>query len=453
MKKLQKKIQKKNNLLEKVRALSKRRGILFQNSEIYGGFAGFYDYGPVGVEMKNNLKELWWDFMVTSRDDVVGIDGTIITHPKVWEASGHVKHFNDEMVECKKCHKRFRIDKLTKGKCPECNGEVTDAKKFNLLMKTEIGVVEGEKTETYLRGEACQNIYLNYKNVLDSTRMKIPFGIAQIGKAFRNEVTPGRIFGRAREFGQWDLQYFVNPKEAEKWYEFWKEERMRFYKTIYRNSENLRFRKHEDDELAFYAKIAYDIEFKAPWGWEENEGIHWRGDYDLTQHGKFANIDFTYTDPNTGEKFLPYIVETSGGLDRTFLFILFDSYEEEKLKNDTERVVLKVNPLLAAYKAAIFPLVANKEKLVEISRDIFKKLSKKYSIVLDTRGNIGKRYRYQDEIGTPYCITVDYETLENETVTIRDRDTMKQERVKIHKLEEQINEKLEEQRFKLYKKD
>jgi len=343
------------------------------------------------------------------------------------------------------------MDKLDKGKCPECEGEVTDARKFNLLLSTEIGVIEGEKTKTYLRGEACQNIYLDYQNVLDSTRMKIPFGIAQIGKAFRNEVTPGRLFVRVREFEQWDLQYFVNPKDAKKWYEYWKEERMRFFKIIYRNHDNLRLRKHPDKELAFYAEIAYDIEYKAPWGWEENEGIHWRGDYDLTQHGKFAKKDFTYTDQNTGEKYIPYIVETSGGLDRTFLFALFDGYEEENLENNTERVILKLNPLVAAYQAAIFPLVSNKEKLVEISKEIFKDLSRKFSTVIDTRGNIGKRYRYQDEIGTPYCITVDYETLENNTVTIRDRDTMEQERVKIEKLDDIISKKLEEERGKLFK--
>ncbi|MFH1546895.1 MAG: glycine--tRNA ligase [bacterium] len=445
--------QEKNNLLEKITALSKRRGLLYPNSEIYGGFAGFYDYGPIGVEMKNNLKKLWWDYMVTSRADVVGIDGTIITHPMVWEASGHIKNFNDEMVECKKCHKRFRVDKLDDDKCPECKGEVTNSRKYNLMMETEVGVVQGEKTKTYLRGEACQNIYLDYENVLNSTRMKIPFGIAQIGKAFRNEVTPGRIFGRAREFEQYDLQYFVNPKEAKKWYEYWKEERIKFYKTIYRNKENIRLRKHADDELAFYAKVAYDIEFNSPWGWEENEGIHWRGDYDLTQHGKFAHKDFTYTDPNTGEKYIPYIVETSGGVDRTFLFALFDAYEEEQLENGNERVVLKLNPLLAAYKAAVFPLVANKEKLVEISQEIFDNLSRKFSVTLDTRGNIGKRYRYQDEIGTPYCITVDYETLEDNTVTIRDRDTMKQERVKIEQLDDIITKKLSEQLDKLYAKN
>jgi glycyl-tRNA synthetase len=439
----------KNNLLEKITALSKRRGILFPNSEIYGGIAGFYDYGPVGVEMKNNLKKLWWDYMVTKRPDVVGIDGTIITHPKVWEASGHVKGFVDEMVECKKCHKRSRTDKLNNGKCPHCGGEVTDPRKYNILVSTEIGVIEGEKMKTYLRGEACQTIYLNYENVLNTTRQKIPFGIAQIGKAFRNEVTPGRIFGRAREFEQWDLQYFVNPKDAEKWYEYWKEERMNFFKIIYRDDKKLRFRQHGEDELAFYAKIAYDIEFKSPWGWEENEGIHWRGDYDLTQHSKFSGKDFTYTDPNTGEKYIPYIVETSGGVDRTFLFILFDSYEEEKLEENKERVVLKVNPLIAAYKAAVFPLVSNKIEIVEKAEEIFDNISKKYSAVLDKRGNIGKRYRYQDEIGTPYCITVDYDTLKDNTVTVRDRDSMEQERIKINEIEKVINKKLSEERDKL----
>ena len=429
----------KEDLLQKVTALSKRRGIIYPNSEIYGGIAGFYDYGPVGVEMKNNLKRYWWKYMVDKRENVVGIDGTIITHPKVWEASGHLSGFSDVVVECKKCHQRFRPEDIN-GKCPNCGGtEFTDSRKYNLLFKTEVGVLEGEKIDAYLRGEACQDIYLDFKNVVDSTRQQIPFGIAQIGKAFRNEVTPNRFTFRTREFEQWDMQFFVHPTEMDKWFEYWKEERMKFYKGLYRKHDNLRFYEHPKDKLIFYAKKAFDIEYMAPWGWAENEGIHWRGDYDLTQHGKFSGKDLSYTDLKTNEKYIPHIVETSGGVDRTFLFLLLDSYEEEKLENGDMRVVLKINKDIAAYKAAVFPLVSNKEEIVSKARDIFNLLSENNKVVWDNRGNIGKRYRYQDEIGTPYCITIDYETLENDTVTVRDRDSMKQERVKIEDLNSAIN--------------
>jgi len=429
----------KEDLLQKVTALSKRRGIIYPNSEIYGGIAGFYDYGPVGVEMKNNLKRYWWKYMVDKRENVVGIDGTIITHPKVWEASGHLSGFSDVVVECKKCHQRFRPEDIN-GKCPNCGGtEFTDSRKYNLLFKTEVGVLEGEKIDAYLRGEACQDIYLDFKNVVDSTRQQIPFGIAQIGKAFRNEVTPNRFIFRTREFEQWDMQFFVHPTEMDKWFEYWKEERMKFYKGLYRKHDNLRFYEHPKDKLVFYAKKAFDIEYMTPWGWAENEGIHWRGDYDLTQHGKFSGKDLSYTDLKTNEKYIPHIVETSGGVDRTFLFLLLDSYEEEKLENGDMRVVLKINKDIAAYKAAVFPLVSNKEEIVSKARDIFNLLSENNKIVWDDRGNIGKRYRYQDEIGTPYCITIDYETLENDTVTVRDRDSMKQERVKIEDLNSAIN--------------
>jgi len=429
----------KEDLLQKITALCKRRGIIYPNSEIYGGIAGFYDYGPVGVEMKNNLKRYWWKYMVDKRENVVGIDGTIITHPKVWEASGHLSGFSDVVVECKKCHQRFRPEDI-KEKCPNCGGtEFTDSRKYNLLFKTEVGVLEGEKMDAYLRGEACQDIYLDFKNVVDSTRQQIPFGIAQIGKAFRNEVTPNRFIFRTREFEQWDMQFFVHPTEMDKWFEYWKEERMKFYKGLYRKHDNLRFYEHPKDKLVFYAKKAFDIEYMAPWGWAENEGIHWRGDYDLTQHGKFSGKELSYTDPKANEKYIPHIVETSGGVDRTFLFLLLDSYEEEKLENGDTRVVLKINKDIAAYKAAVFPLVSNKEEIVSKARDIFNLLSENNKVVWDNRGNIGKRYRYQDEIGTPYCITIDYETLENDTVTVRDRDSMKQERVKIEDLNSAIN--------------
>ena len=427
------------DILQKITALAKRRGIIFPNSEIYGGMGGFYDYGPVGVEMKNNLKRYWWKYMVDSRENVVGIDGTIITHPKVWEASGHLTGFADEVVECKKCHQRYRPEDITE-KCPKCgNTEFTDSRKYNMLFKTEVGVLEGEKIDAYLRGEACQNIYLNFKNVVDSTRQQIPFGIAQIGKAFRNEVTPNKLTFRTREFEQWDLQFFVHPNDMDRWFEYWKEERMKFYQGLYRKTENLRFWEHPKDKLVFYAKKAFDIEYKTDWGWSENEGIHWRGDYDLVQHSKFSGKDLSYTDPKTNEKYIPWIVETSGGVDRTLFYLLLDAYEEEDLGNGNIRTVLKVNKDIAAYRVAIFPLVNNKEEIVKKARDIFTMLSPNNKVVWDDRGNIGKRYRYQDEIGTPFCITVDYESLENDTVTVRDRDSMEQRRVKIEDLDSVIN--------------
>ena len=427
------------DILQKITALAKRRGIIFPNSEIYGGIGGFYDYGPVGVEMKNNLKRYWWKNIVDMRENVVGIDGSIITHPKVWEASGHLTGFADEVVECKKCHQRFRPEDIEE-KCPKCGSkEFTDSRKYNMLFKTEVGVLEGEKMDAYLRGEACQNIYLNFSSVVDSTRQQIPFGIAQIGKAFRNEVTPNKLTYRTREFEQWDLQYFVHPDDMDKWFEYWKEERMNFYKGLYRKTENLRFWEHPKEKLVFYAKKAFDIEYQTPWGWSENEGIHWRGDYDLTQHSKFSKKDLSYTNPQTHEKYIPWIVETSGGVDRTLFFLLLDAYEEEDLGEGNTRTVLKINKDIAAYKAAIFPLVSNKDDIVQKGRDIFNLLSENNKVVWDDRGNIGKRYRYQDEIGTPYCITIDYETLENDTVTVRDRDSMKQERVKIEDLQSVIN--------------
>jgi glycyl-tRNA synthetase len=431
-------LEKNSNLLEKVTALAKRRGIIYPNSEIYGGIGGFYDYGPVGVEMKNNLKRYWWKEMVDTRENVVGIDGTIITHPKVWEASGHVENFGDEVVECKKCHQRFRLEEIAESeKCPNCGkNDFTDPRMYNILFETEVGVLEESKTKAYLRGEACQNIYLNFKSVVDSTRQIIPFGIAQIGKTFRNEITPQKLTYRSREFEQWDMQFFVHPDEMEKWFEYWKTERMEFYKKLYRKEENLRLHQHPKDQLVFYAKDAYDIEYKAPWGWAENEGIHWRGDYDLTQHSKFSGKDLSYVDPKTGEKYIPWIAETSGGVDRTLLMVLFDAYEEEDLGDGKSRTVLKVHKDIAAYRAAIFPLVSNKKEIVNKGREVFEKLSDKIKVVWDDRGNIGKRYRYQDEIGTPYCITIDYDTLKDDTVTVRDRDSMEQERIKIEKLEE-----------------
>jgi glycyl-tRNA synthetase len=425
----------KSDLMEKVVSLCKRRGFVFPGSEIYGGLQGFYDYGPLGVEMKNNLKRMWWNWMTKDHENIVGIDGAIITNPKVWEASGHIQNFVDPLVECKKCHHRFKADDFKGDNCPDCGGPLTEPKTFNILVPTKLGVVEGEKTDAYLRGEACQTIYLDFKNVVDSTRIKVPFGICQIGKAFRNEVTPGNFLFRQREFEQWDLQWFCRPEEMEKWFEFWKEERMNWYKSLFTHPENLGFYKHE--KLAHYAKKAFDIEYLASPVGKEMEGIHWRGDWDLSRHSQYSGQDLSYTDVESGEKFIPNIVETSGGVDRTFLFLMLDAYTEEK-----ERIVLKLKPNLAPYKVAVFPLLKNKPELVKKAEEVFHDLKKSFTAAFDERGNIGKRYYAQDEIGTPFCVTIDFDTLENDDVTVRDRDTMKQERVKVKDLKEYINGKL-----------
>jgi len=422
-----------SNLMDKVVSLCKRRGFVFPGSEIYGGLQGFYDYGPLGVEMKNNLKKMWWKWMTVDHKDVVGIDGAIITHPKVWEASGHIKGFVDPLSECKKCHHRFKVDDLKTKNCPDCGGELTEPRNYNTLVQTELGVIEDDKTKTYLRGEACQTIYLNFKNVVNSMRVKLPFGICQIGKAFRNEVTPGNFLYRQREFEQWDLQWFTQPEDMDKWYEYWKNERMNWYKSIFTHPENLGFHQHE--KLVFYAKKAFDIEYlKSPFG-KEIEGIHWRSDWDLGRHGEFSRQDLKF------EGIIPHIVETSGGVDRTFLFLIIDAYFEETEKGK-ERIILKLDPKIAPYKVAVFPLLANKPELIDKARAIYNILYTRYSCVWDDRGNIGKRYFAQDEIGTPWCITVDFDTLKDDAVTVRDRDTAKQERIGVGKLEEWIGEKL-----------
>lgn len=431
------------NLLSEVVSLCKRRGIIFQNSEIYGGIQGFYDYGPIGSLMKLNWKNLWWTDNVTRRRDVVGIDGSIITHPKVWKASGHVQNFSDVLVECKSCHKRFRPDLINNApKCPECGGEFTDPRKYNILFHTEIGVLEGEKIPAYLRGEACQTIYLDFKNIVDSCRVKIPFGIAQIGKAFRNEITPKNFLYRTREFEQWDIQYFVHPNDMDKWYEYWKQNRMDWYQKYFNQKDSLRFHQHQPDELAFYAKKAFDIEYQAPWGWAEMEGIHWRSDYDLTQHSKFSGQDLSYLDPVTNQKYLPWITETSGGVDRSLFFILLDAHRQEKLDNGEIRTYLKIHPKIAAYKIAVLPLAANKPELIQKAEEVYQSLSQNYSADWDDSSNIGKKYRRQDEIGTPWCLTVDFQTLSDNSVTIRERDSMKQFRLPLAELDSWLQKQL-----------
>ncbi len=456
-------------LMDKIISLCKRRGFVFPSSEIYGGFASIYDYGPYGVELENNIKRAWWKAMVQEREDIVGLDSSIFMHPKIWEASGHVAGFSDPLTECKNCHSRLRVDHLLedigvladekmseeeiseifnehkdKIKCPRCgSGDFTQPRKFNLLVKSNLGNFTSDWAgdPSYLRGETCQGIYVNYKNVLDSTRVKIPFGIAQIGKAFRNEITARQFIFRTREFEQMEMQYFTHPDEEMKEYEKLKEYRWQYYiKALGIKEENLRWSKHEN--LVFYAKEAYDIEYKYPFGFKELEGIHSRGDYDLTQHSKFSGQDLSYRDPKTNEQYTPHIIESSVGVGRTFLALITDAYTEEEIEGGV-RVVLKIKKDLAPVKVAVFPLLKNKPELVNKAREIFNNLKSEFMCEFDDNGNIGKRYRRQDEIGTPYCVTVDFDTIEKDnTITVRDRDTMKQERIKVEEVKEYLEEKL-----------
>ncbi len=452
--------------MQKIVSLCKRRGFIFPSSEIYGGFAAIYDYGPYGVELANSIKREWWKAMVQSREDIVGLDSSIYMHPKIWEASGHVSGFSDPLAECKNCHSRLRVDHLLedigveadekmseeeinkvfsenkeKIKCVNCGkGEFTDARKFNLLVKSNLGnfTDSWDKDPVYLRGETCQGIYVNYKNVLDSARVKIPFGIAQIGKAFRNEITARQFIFRTREFEQMEMQYFIHPEEEMKEYKKLKEYRWQFYLDLGIKEKNLKWEKHKN--LVFYAKEAYDIEYNFPFGFKELEGVHARGDYDLSQHTKHSGKDLSYNNPVTNEKFMPHIVESSAGVGRTVLAVISDAYTEEEANGEI-RTVLKFSKLLAPVKIAVFPLLKNKPELVKKAKEIFDELKLNYMCEFDDNGNIGKRYRRQDEIGTPYCITVDFDSFEKGDVTIRDRDTMVQERIKINELGEYFNDK------------
>lgn len=430
------------DLFEKIANLGKRRGFIYPGSEIYGGLSGTWDYGPLGSELKRNIKNEYWRFMTREHDNIVGLDAAIIMSPKVWEASGHLESFSDPLSECKKCHHRFRTDQLSEPKCPDCGGELTEPKQFNLMVETYLGVIEGEKLKTYLRGEITQGVHVNFKNVIDSTRVKVPFGILQVGKAFRNEITPGGLTFRSREFEQMELQFYVkpNPKESMKWMEYWKAERMNWYLSLGMKKENLHFKDHE--QLAHYAKAAVDIEYNVNGDWKEMEGIHHRGDWDLSRHAKFSGQDLSFFDEENKERFVPWVIETSGGVDRATLFFLMDAYQEEEIKPGETRTVLKLHPRLAPYLAAVFPLLSNKPELVKKAREIYETLRKDFSVAWDERGNIGKRYRAQDEAGTPYCLTVDFESLEDGAVTVRDRDTMRQERVKIADLRSFLFSKL-----------
>lgn len=429
--------------MEKIVSLCKRRGFVFPGSEIYGGLAGTWDYGPVGALLKKNLKDLWWREMVQLRDDIVGVDAAIIMNPKAWEASGHTQAFTDPLVECKICHQRFRADKPQDiaGHEAEHKGkqvEWTEPKTFNLLVKAYLGIIEGTQSEVYLRGEITNGVQVNFKNVVDSTRIKLPFGIAQVGKAFRNEITPGNFTFRSREFEQMEVQFYIMPEEPEgqKWFDYWKKNRMDWYLSLGMRKEKLRFHDHSEKERAHYARMATDIEYEAPWGWDEFMGIHHRGDWDLSRHQKYSKQDLTYKD-ETGRGFIPWDIETSAGVDRSLLFLLIDAYREEG-----ERVYLKLDPRLSPYKVAVFPLLRNKPELVKKAKEVYESLKPHFMTAWDDRGNVGKRYYSQDEIGTPYCVTVDFDTLKDQAVTIRDRDTAKQERVKILEIQNFIAGKL-----------
>jgi len=458
-----------NNVFDKVIALSKRRGFVFPSSEIYGGLANTWDFGPYGTLLKNNLRDFWWQNFVLDREDMVGIDASIFLNPKVWEASGHVAGFTDALIDCKKCKLRTRADQLieenipdkkveglpveeltniikeSKIKCPKCGSiDFTDVRRFNLLFETEVGIIEDGKSKVYLRGEIAQGIFVNFKNIVDTMHPKIPFGIAQQGKVFRNEITLGQFVHRSLEFDLMEFEYFIKPEDWEKTYDYWKKQMWDWALALGIDEKKLRWREHEEFERSHYSKRTMDIEYNYPFGWKEMFGLAYRTDFDLKNHSKFSGKDLSYKDQKTNEDFIPHVIEPTFGLSRLLGIILFDSYREEEV-NGQKRVFLKINPKIAPVKAAVFPLLANKEDLVKTAKKIFENLKKetKQVIAFDDRGNIGKRYFAQDEIGTPFCITVDFKTLEDNTVTIRDRDTMKQERIKAEDLSQIILKKLE----------
>lgn len=454
--------------MDQVVALCKRRGFVYAGSEIYGGLANTWDYGPYGSQLKKNVKDYWWNNFVKQRDDIVGLDSSILMNPKIWEASGHIGNFSDPLMDCKICKERIRGDKLieehlgvekavgkslkeisdiikeNKLKCPKCGkSDFTEARAFNLMFKTHQGVVEETANAVYLRPETAQGIFVNFKNITQTCRVRVPFGIAQIGKAFRNEITPGNFTFRTREFEQMEIEYFISPNdkaEIKRIFDNWKEVCKKWYLSLGIKEENLRFREHEKDELSHYSSMTYDIEYKFPFGWGELMGIAYRGDFDLTQHQKFSGKDLQYLDPITNEKYTPHVIEPSFGADRAILVILLDAYAEDEVGGE-KRTVMRFDPKIAPVKAAIFPLM-KKPELTEVARKIQQDLNKDYTVEYDEAGAIGKRYRRQDEIGTPFCITVDFDSLTDGTVTLRDRDSTKQERVKIADLSSILHQKI-----------
>ncbi len=435
--------------METIVSLCKRRGFVFQSSDIYGGLSSAWDYGPLGVELKNRIQRFWWREMTQLHDDIVGLDAAIMMHPRVWEASGHVDSFSDLMVEDTVTNERFRWDHLPeenqRTKTSPAGNPLSEPKQFNLMFKTHLGPVQESSSVVYLRPETAQGIYVNYKNVLQTSRVRIPFGIAQVGKAFRNEIVTKNFIFRTCEFEQMEMQFFVHPSEDEKWFEYWKEQRINYYRKMGIRMDRLRFSQHGPDELAHYAKDAFDIQFLFPFGWQELEGIHNRTDFDLSRHSEFAGKDLSYLDDLTKERYLPYIIETSAGLTRSVLMVLSDAYEEETIAEDDVRTVLRFHPELAPITVGVFPLV-KKDGLAELARDIERELREDFTTFYDQSGAIGRRYRRQDEIGTPYCITIDYETKENNTVTLRYRDSMEQVRIPVAELTIRIKQAIREYR-------
>ena len=431
----------KEKLMEKIVSLCKRRGFVYPSSDIYGGLANSWDYGPYGVELKNNVKAAWWKANVHNREDMVGLDAGIIMHPRTWDASGHTENFNDILVDCKKCKARLREDHI-KGKCPKCgSAEFTEGRAFNLMLSTHLGAMVDSSSKTYFRPETAQGIFVNFKNVLDSTSRKLPFGIAQIGKSFRNEITAGNFTFRSLDFEQMEIEYFTTADQADESYKQWIETRFQWYLHLGIKKENLQIRPHAQDELAHYAKGCSDIEYNFPFGWSELEGIANRTDYALKQHSDFSGVDLRYQNKVTNEKFYPFVIEPSGGVDRATLAFLVDAYQEEEVEGKT-RVVLKLSKELAPVKVAVFPLLKKNDNIVELAKKIKNDLQKSMVCVYDDTAAIGKLYRRQDEVGTFFCVTIDVDSLEDNQVTVRHRDTMEQERVPVEGLKEYLQTKL-----------
>jgi glycyl-tRNA synthetase len=429
--------------LETISNLAKKRGLAFQSSEIYGGLRSAYDYGPLGVELLRNVKEQWWKTMVQYRGDIVGIDTAIIQAREVWQASGHEAVFTDPMVECRNCNARHRLDKLDDpDRCPSCGqtGTFTEPRDFNLMFRTHMGPVESEENMVYLRPETAQGIFINFENVRRTQRLKLPFGIAQIGKSFRNEITPGQFVFRTREFEQMEMEFFCRPEEADEWFAYWLDQRMQWYVDLGMTRENLRLRHHEPDELSHYSAGTADVEFLFPWGWDELEGIANRTDFDLRQHSELSGVDLRYFDQDTNERFFPYVIEPAAGATRTTFAFLIDAYDEEEVDGET-RTVLRLHHRLAPYKVAVLPL-SKKTELIEPAEKLAEELRKRWMVELDVTQSIGRRYRRQDEIGTPYCVTVDFESLEDGAATVRDRDSMMQDRVSMDMMMDYLAEKL-----------
>ena len=431
--------------MDKIVSLCKRRGFIFPSSEIYGGLSSCWDYGPIGIELKRNIKDAWWKTMVQERDDVLGIDTSILMAPEIWKTSGHLSNFTDPMVECKSCHSRWRSSEINKDSCQKCGGELTDPRMFNLMFKTFMGPVEEQANTVYLRPETAQGIFVNFANVISTSRKKLPLGIAQIGKSFRNEITPGNFIFRTREFEQMEMEFFVKQGTDEEWFDYWLTERYKWYINLGIKKENLRLRPHSKDELAHYAKTCSDIEYLFPMGWSELEGIANRGNYDLTRHSEQTGRDLSYYERESDTRYTPFVIEPSAGVDRSLLAFLLDAYDEEVVQGEN-RVVLRFHPSLAPIKIAVLPL-SKKENLSALAKEIYKQLRMSFTTQYDDSQSIGRRYRRQDEIGTPFCVTVDFQSLEDNQVTIRERDTLTQIRVPIKDLNLILHAKLNGETF------